>query len=111
MKINSTLTPCFLKSPFSSAPQMLPEVALMELKPTRIRSCAAPNRTPARAPTIIATQRMKIERTTNLQRKESFCSSYLLEREVGRQAHGVKKTKRGNDTYFQILSRKPDCLS
>jgi hypothetical protein len=55
---------------------MLPDVALMELKPTRIRSCAAPNRTPAKALTIIAMHRIKSEPTTNLQRKESFDSSY-----------------------------------
>jgi hypothetical protein len=33
--------PCFLKSPFSSATQIDPDVALMELRPTRILSWAA----------------------------------------------------------------------
>jgi hypothetical protein len=30
MKISSTMAPCFLNNPFSSATQMLPEVALIE---------------------------------------------------------------------------------
>jgi hypothetical protein len=38
--ITSASMPCFLKSPFSSATQMLPDVALTELKPTRSLSWA-----------------------------------------------------------------------
>jgi hypothetical protein len=40
MMMTSASTPCFLNKPFSSATQMLPEVALTELRPTRILSWA-----------------------------------------------------------------------
>jgi hypothetical protein len=38
--MTSTSMPCFLNSPFSSATQIDPEVALTELKPIRNLSCA-----------------------------------------------------------------------
>src|SRR4029077_7299420 len=40
MTITSASMPCFLKRPFSSATQMLPEVALIELSPTLMLSAA-----------------------------------------------------------------------